>query len=100
MTKKELSLKLFNYFETNTDDRFELTDFYDYIGAMEYNENTDTYTTNKETAINWYMADISNYDDSATVDALNYELNLLDDEDTKEKNEIIKLLDEIRNAGK
>ena len=98
MAKKELSQKLFTYFETNTEDRYELTDFYDYIGAMEYNENTDTYTVSKETALNWYMKDISNYNESATVDTLNYDLWLLDDEDTKEKNEIIKLLDEIRNV--
>ena len=98
MTKKELSIKLFNYFESHSNDRYELIDFYDYIDALEYDEITDTYTVNKETALNWYMKDISNYEDSATVDTLTYELDMMDDEDTDEKNEILKLLDEIRNV--
>lgn len=100
MTKKELSLKLFNYFESYSNDRYELTDFYDYIDALEYDENTDTYTVNKETALNWYMKDISNYDDSSVVSTLTYDLDMMDDEDTDEKNEILKLLDEIRNVEK
>lgn len=100
MTKKELSLKLFNYFESHSNDRYELTDFYDYIDALEYDENTDTYTVNKETALNWYMKDISNYDDSSVVATLTYDLDMMDDEDTDEKNEILKLLDEIRNVEK
>lgn len=100
MTKKELSLKLFNYFESYSNDRYELTNFYDFIDALEYDENTDTYSVNKETAFNWYMKDISNYDDSSVVSTLTYDLDMMDDEDTDEKNEIIKLLDEIRNVDK
>ena len=98
MTKNELSLKLFNYFESYSTDRYELTDFYDYIDALEYDETTDTYTVNKETALNWYMKDISNYDDSSVVSTLTYDLDMMDDDDTDEKNEILKLLDEIRNV--
>lgn len=98
MTKKELSLKLFNYFESYSNDRYELTDFYDYIDALEYDEKTDTYSVNKKTALEWYMKDISNYDDSSVVSTLSYDLDMMDDEDTDEKNEILKLLDEIRNV--
>lgn len=98
MTKKELSLKLFNYFESYSNDRYELTDFYDYIDALEYDENTDTYTVNKETALNWYMKDISNYDDSSVVSTLTYDLDMMDDEDTDEKNEIEQLLNDIKNV--
>lgn len=98
MTKKELSLKLFNYFESYSNDRYELNDFYDYIDALEYDEITDTYTVNKETALNWYIKDISNYDDSSVVSTLTYDLDMMDDEDTDERNEILKLLDEIRKV--
>lgn len=98
MTKKELSLKLFNYFESHSNDRYELTDFYDYIDALEYDETTDTYSVNKETALNWYMKDTSNYDDSSVVSTLTYDLDMMDDEDTDERNEIEQLLNDIKNV--
>ena len=98
MTKKELSLKLFNYFESHSNDRYELTDFYDYIDALEYDENTDTYTVNKETALNWYVKDISNYDDSSVVATLTYDFDMMDDDDTDERNEIEQLLNDIKNV--
>ena len=101
MTKKELSLKLFNYFESHSNDRYELTDFYDYIDALEYDETTDTYSVNKDTALNWYVKDISDfgmYGSSATVDTLTYELDMMDDEDTDERNEIEQLLNDIKKV--